>query len=436
MANHNDFYIGIDLGTTNSVIAWGQLDPVENLVEPEIIPISMLNIDETIEEKELLPSCVYFREGDAPIVGEYAKAKIGQAEIERTAKSFKIEMGNRDWKEEINGKTYNATDLSSMVLRTLKEGAEEQFFKNIPFPDNVAIAVPASFEDEMKVETLEAAHRAGFKAPVLVDEPIAVLHSFHNVACMGGVPEFRFDLGTSKLVLVFDFGGGTLDVSLHEVSYGRDIYDLQIDSKKKEISRFTKIGGDNFDRELANFLLGKYQGGESDQPCNSPERKGLVAKFQLYAEIAKIELCSRSEIWQIHNQNVELDPNSIKARINEVPFGGKPFTYELSLSEYGECVESFLARDLTLDSVDQYNPSSEADNIIDPILYVLKEAQKRRGYIPKPDIVLLNGSMAKLHTIQKRLEEFFGFSPVEFGESESAIARGAVAWLVDTIRNA
>ena len=436
MANHNNFYIGIDLGTTNSVIAWGQFDPVANFVKSEIIKIPMLTIDGEMEEKELLPSCIYFREGDAPIVGEYAKWKAGSAEIERTAKSFKIEMGNRDWKQKIDGAPYNAIDFSSKVLRALKEGAERTVFKNIPFPDDVAIGVPASFEKDMKEATECAAKSAGFKNPVLVDEPVAVLHSFHNVACMGGVPEFRFDLGTPKLVLVFDFGGGTLDVSLHEVSYGRDMYDLQIDSDDKEVSRFTKIGGNNFDRKLANFLLGKYQGEESNQPCNLPEGKGLAAKFQLYAEVAKIELCSRSEIWKIYKQNVELDPNSIKAQINGVPSGGKPFTYELSLSEYEECVESFLARDLTLDSVDQYNPSLEADNIIDPILDVLKKAQKRRGYIPKPDIVLLNGSMAKLYTIQKRLEEFFGFSPVEFGESESAIALGAVGWLVNEIRNA
>lgn len=441
MANNN-IYIGIDLGTTNSVIAWGRFDSEKNTVEPQVIEIPMLNINEEVVARSLLPSCIYFREKDVPIVGEYGKSRTSPVEVNRITKSFKTEMGRNDWQRQIDGEFYSAADLSSKVLMQLKGGAEQTLFRNIPFPDDVAIAVPASFEDEMREATMSAARLAGFKNPILVDEPVAVLHDFHNCLCSGDIPtdrreEFNFE-PPGKLVLVFDLGGGTLDVSLHQVKYGQDQRDLRTIEIEK--SRFTKIGGNNFDEKLAGFLLKKYQ--EEEDPSQLPnplEKSELAAKFQLYAEDAKIRLSNQIGVWQSfygHSDEDELDPNSVKGVINGIPYKNKPFNYELSLSEYEKCVESLLAPELTLDSVDLYNPPEEPDNIIDPILYVLKEVEKKSGSIPKPNIVLLNGSMAKLYTIQQRLEDFFGFPPIDVVDMDLAVARGAVVYLVEKIRSA
>lgn len=432
MANPN-ICIGIDLGTTNSVIAWGRFDPEENTVDPQIIEIPMLTVNEEVVERPLLPSCIYFREDDVPIVGEYGKSRFSPAEVKRTTKSFKTEMGN-DWKKQIDYKTYNATDLSSKVLTKLKGGAEETLFRNISFPNNIAIAVPASFEPHMRRATEKAAQLAGFKNPALINEPVAALYDFYNRLCTGEIPPREdFNFASKKLILVFDLGGGTLDVSLHEV-YGQDLGDLKV--TEVEVSRFTKIGGNNFDQKLTDFLVKKYQEENSDQ-LNSLEDSELAAKFQLYAEGAKIRLSNQIEIWKsFYGQSDELDPDSVKEEINGIPAKGKSFIYELSLSKYEECVKSLLGRDLTLDSVDQYNLSKDPDNIIDPILHVLKKSKNTLGYIPKPDIVLLNGSMAKLHTIQKRLENFFGFPPVDVGDMDLAVARGAVVYLMEEIRNA
>lgn len=426
MANHN-ICIGIDLGTTNSVIAWGRFNPEENAVDPQVIEIPMLNTNEEVIERRLLPSCVHFREGDAPIVGEYGKSRTSQSELDRTFRSFKTKMGiDRD------DTSYNATYLSSRVLEQLKSGAEQTLFRNIPFPDNVAIAVPASFEPHMCEATMKAAQLVGFKNPILVDEPIAAIHDFHDLTRLAGGMLFeRFDFSTPKLVLVFDLGGGTLDVSLHEVCSGRTQLDLEISTEEK--SRFTKIGGDDFDQKLTYFLINKYQEEDPDQSVGHE----LKAKFRLYAEGAKIRLSTEIEQRQsFYGQIDELDPDSFTKEIKGIPAKGKSFSYELSLSEYEKCVESLLGRDLTLDSVDQYNLSKDPDNIIDPILYVLKKRKNTLGYIPKPDIVLLNGSMAKLYTIQKRLKDFFGFPPVDVGDMDLAVARGAVVYLVKEIRNA
>lgn len=408
MANDN-ICIGIDLGTTNSVMAWGEVDSKN--VEPEIIDVRMFNKDGALVSTQLLPSCVHFPIGkNYPIVGEYGKGFIDPNNVKRTARSFKINMGNKNWSQEIDGKSYSAIDFSSMVLRHLKESAERTLFSNIPFPDNVAIAIPASFERHMQEATYFAAKKAGFKKPELVWEPEAVLCDLEIRMSRGETGHIDFDFEIPKSVLIFDLGGGTLDVSLYEVHFGTNTLDLQ--PKRIAISRFTGIGGDNFDQKLAEYLLQKYE------VVDTSKKEELEHRFRLDAENAKIELSTQIEIWKIFGQSDELDTDSISAE-----------TCELSLSQYAEGVEELLADHLTWESIDQYNPSRKPQNIIDPIFDVLKKSEKILGSIPKPDIVMLNGSMAKTYTIQKRLETFFGFPPVDVGDMDLNVARGAVAYL-------
>ena len=184
-----------------------------------------------------------------------------------------------------------------------------------------------------------------------------------------------------------------------------------------ERSNSTNIGGDDFDQELADYLLQKY--GEIDNTSGEEE---LPHIFRLEAEKAKIELSLQIEIWKRFGQSDELDMDSIRAG-----------TSKLSLIECGKGVEKLLAHDLTWDSIDQYNPPKKPENIIDPIFDVLKKSEEELGHIPKPDIVMLNGSMAKTYAIQKRLETFFEDLPVEIGDVELNVALGAVAYLAKRI---
>ena len=434
MANDN-ICIGIDLGTTNSVIAWGKVDSKN--VEPEIIDVRMYNEEGALVSTPLLPSCVHFPIGKHyPIVGEYGKGFTDPDNEKRTAKSFKINMGDKSWSKKIDGKSYNATDFSSMVLRHLKESAERTLFRNIPFPDNVAIAVPASFEPHMEEATLDAAREAGFKNPVLVQEPEAVLHDLEMRMSLGGVAHTDFDFKMPKLVLIFDLGGGTLDVSLYKVHFGEDQRDLQ--EKEIAVSRFTDIGGDDFDEELADHLLRQYRalsgftdiGGDNFdeelanyllqeyEVVDNSQQAGLKHRFRLEAEKAKIELSTQTETLKTYWEIDESDTDSIRAG-----------TSKLSLIEYEEGVKKLLAHHLTWDSIDQYNLPEKSENIIDPIFDVLKKSEKKLGHIPKPEIVMLNGSMTNTYAIQKRLETFFGFPPVDVGNLALNVARGAVAHL-------
>ena len=447
MANSN-ICIGIDLGTTNSVMAWAR---VGTEIEPKIIEIPMLNSNGETKWHTLLPSCVYFPQkdekvteivGNSPIVGEYGKMLTKASAIDRTEKAFKLQMGMDKEKKAIASKEHSATELSSIVLRHLRERVEHTYFRKINFPDHVAIAVPASFEPSRREATKEAALSAGFKKPELVEEPIAAIHDFHNR--MGrNIPFDRFGFSsTPKLVLVFDLGGGTLDVSLHQVKQGEDQYDLQIDSqfgpeKNRLTSRFTEIGGNDFDKELVEFLKKKYQEKTSNQSMADEEEEELEQQFQQYAENAKIELSIQLENWKsYYGTSEKVDPESFKVNINEILSENKFFSYDLSLNEYEQCIESFLAPNLNLGSIDNYKLNKDdPKNIIDPILHVLKKGQEVTGSIPKPDIILLNGSMARLYTIQKRLEDFFGFPPVTIGNFELAVARGAAAYMAQEIRS-
>ena len=219
-----NYYIGIDLGTTNSVMAWGSLNPRTNQLETKIVEVKMMIERGGTGKKELLPSCVYFKEGGPPIVGEYAKTMIGRTN--RVVKSIKSEMGTQT-AFDFDGSTYNPAVISSQILRHLAASAQSLF--NF-IPDDVVITVPASFDSDMREATIEAAKLVGFRTQeddgsprdILLDEPRAALYDFVNRQNKGEIPETRISFHEPQTVLVFDLGGGTLDVSLHRVSYQQE----------------------------------------------------------------------------------------------------------------------------------------------------------------------------------------------------------------------
>lgn len=466
MAIHN-ICIGIDLGTTNSAIAWGRIDNADKPIKPQIIRIPRLTTDGTIDKEDLLPSCVYFPElnhprlDTIPIVGEYATGLTGD-DVRRVVRSIKLEMGKeQNIISDGKGKNYNPVDISRLILQQLKGGAEQILFRNIDFPENVAIAHPASFEKKMIEATKDAAEevfgRDKFK---LVEEPIAVFYNFWEQHRYGEIPS-RLEYNKPQLVLIFDLGGGTLDVVLCVVHIAGTERDLQIDEIAK--GRYEDTAGDRFDKQVGTFLLTEYQNELTHKQLQECNNDILEIEFQLYAEQAKHELSLQSEQWEKHRYD-ELDSEQIKAPILQIPDGDKLFEYDLSLDKYEELVSTYLAKTEKLETSFNRDDNSQSSpkNIIDPILYVLKEGQKElrkrqkqpnsiqnraasfryndefyRGKtepnsVLKPDIVLLNGSMTRLPIIPKRLQDFFEMSPDKFekaGNAELAVASGAAIWM-------
>ncbi|MEP7180499.1 MAG: Hsp70 family protein, partial [Pseudonocardiales bacterium] len=183
--------VGIDLGTTNSVVA------VLSGGEPEVIANS--------EGSRTTPSVVAFAKNGEVLVGEVAKRQA-VTNIDRTIRSVKRYMGDPAWKVDIDGKSYNAQEISARVLQKLKRDAES--YLGEPITDAV-ITVPAYFSDAQRQATKEAGTIAGLNVLRIVNEPTAAALAY------------GLDKGDKEqTILVFDLGGGTFDVSLLEIGEG------------------------------------------------------------------------------------------------------------------------------------------------------------------------------------------------------------------------
>ena len=440
-----NYYLGIDLGTTNSVMAWGSINPRTNQLEPKIVPINMMTAYHATQKKSLLPSYIYFEEGRPPNIGEYAK-KMLKVAPDRVVEPIKHLVGAQN-ELEIDGTFYTPAQFLALILIHLAASAKSHFGF---IPDNAIITVPAYFNTKMRAETIKAAELAGFRTTddngnpraILLDQPYAVLYDRINQEIREEVEASLSKSEKPKIVLIFDLGGGALEVSLHQVSYKKKQNRLYITSIARS---YNQIGGNSFDELLAGDLRETFY-----RKFSKPELDGFKVSqfsnaFQQYAEQAKIDLSKQIEF---EKEVGEWDPNKPPDTVTIPPIIGKPMgdeVFELyegfSLKKYEEIIAGLLASRLTLEAVNKLDTENLANNnIIYPILDVLWKVKHRIDItkmekalkedwptFPQADVVLLNGSMTKLHTIQERLAVFFGSTPILLS-SDGAVARGAVVF--------
>src|SRR5206468_7111502 len=223
--------VGIDLGTTNSVVT------VLEGGEPTVIANS--------EGSRTTPSVVAFAKNGEVLVGQSAKNQA-VTNVDRTIRSVKRHMGT-DWKTpEIDGKKYTPQEISARILQKLKRDAET--YLGEPVTDAV-ITVPAYFEDAQRQATKEAGDIAGLNVLRIVNEPTAAALAY-------GLDKGKED----ELILVFDLGGGTFDVSLLEVGKDEDNFStIQV----RATSGDNHLGGDDWDQRVVDHLVNvvKMQGG-------------------------------------------------------------------------------------------------------------------------------------------------------------------------------
>ncbi len=427
MTEEKAFYFGIDLGTTNSLIGWGLFNPKKNTIEPKIVEIPMKAEGGGTTKKQLLPSVVFFKDTDNLFVGEYAKKQYA-LQPQRVSKSVKSKMGT-DYKLELEGKKHTPAEISSHILKMLKSGAKQTFGFDI---EDVVITVPASFDTDMRKATLEAAEMAGFKVKnddgsdrqLLLDEPRAVLYDFINRQNLEEIPSTLLSLKEPKNVLVFDLGGGTLDVSLHKVFYNQN--KERIDFEDIAVSRYTNLGGDQFDEYVRDEFFRIFKAKFNKFAMPESIENQLKARLLELAEQAKIDLSS--ELSNRILMGLKLD-QPVKTDILQPNIvDNKAFETTLTIEEYEQIVSPLLANELSIQSLyESEDVQSDFLNIIDPILDVLRKALER-GMEPKVDAVLLNGGMTKLPLIHKRLKSFFGFDPIQIMDPDKSVARGAVVY--------
>jgi molecular chaperone DnaK len=241
--------VGIDLGTTNSVVS------VLEGGDPVVIPNS--------EGSRTTPSVVAFAKNGEVLVGEVAKRQA-ITNPERTIRSVKRHMGT-SWSIDIDGKAYNSQEISARTLMKLKRDAEAYLGDTVT---QAVITVPAYFDDAQRTATKEAGQVAGLEVLRIINEPTAAALAY-------GLDKE----GEDQTILVFDLGGGTFDVSVLEIGDG--VFEV------KSTHGDTKLGGDDWDQEVIDWLITSFK---NDHGVDLSKDKMALQRLKEAAEKAKIEL--------------------------------------------------------------------------------------------------------------------------------------------------
>ncbi|MEU9851081.1 molecular chaperone DnaK, partial [Streptomyces sp. NPDC047985] len=250
--------VGIDLGTTNSVVS------VLEAGEPTVIT--------NTEGARTTPSVVAFAKKGEVLVGEVAKRQA-VTNVERTARSVKRHMGDARWRfpesGDIDGKRFTAQEISARVLQKLKRDAEAYLGDDVK---DAVITVPAYFNDAQRTATKEAGQIAGLNVLRIINEPTAAALAY------------GLDKENDQTILVFDLGGGTFDVSLLEIGEGL--------VEVKATNGDTHLGGDDWDQRVVDHLVERFKNGYG---VDLSKDKMALQRLREAAEKAKIELSSATE---------------------------------------------------------------------------------------------------------------------------------------------
>ncbi|KQP78314.1 Fe-S protein assembly chaperone HscA [Aeromicrobium sp. Leaf289] len=244
--------VGIDLGTTNSVVA------VLEGGEPTVIA--------NAEGARTTPSVVAFAKDGEVLAGEVAKRQ-GVTNVDRTIRSVKRHVGT-DWKTEVDGKSFNPQQISAFILQKLKRDAEAYLGETVT---DAVITVPAYFNDHQRQATKEAGEIAGLNVSRIINEPTAAALAY------------GLDKGDEQTILVFDLGGGTFDVSLLEIGDGV----IEV----KATSGDNNLGGDDWDNAVVDWIVSTFK---SKTGIDLTKDKMAMPRIREAAERAKIELSSSS----------------------------------------------------------------------------------------------------------------------------------------------
>ncbi|HLU42236.1 MAG TPA: Hsp70 family protein, partial [Microthrixaceae bacterium] len=283
--------VGIDLGTTNSVVS------VLEAGEPVVIP--------NAEGARTTPSVVAFAKDGEVLVGEVAKRQA-VTNADRTIRSVKRHMGT-NWSTEIDGKKYTAQEISARTLMKLKRDAEAYLGDTVT---QAVITVPAYFDDAQRTATKEAGQIAGLEVLRIINEPTAAALAY-------GMDKEAED----QTILVFDLGGGTFDVSVLEIGDG--VFEV------KSTHGDTHLGGDDWDQRIIDWLVESFK---NDHGVDLSNDKMALQRLKEAAEKAKIELS------QVTQTQINLP------FITATDAGPLHLDYTLTRSKFQEMTEDLIER--------------------------------------------------------------------------------------------
>jgi len=365
--------IGIDLGTTNSCVA------VMEGSEPTVIPNS--------EGKRTTPSVIAFVEDGEIKVGDPAKRQavtnptktissikrfmgntFTESSKEAKRAAYKVVKGDNDTaRVDIDGRMYTPQELSAMILQKMKKTAEDYLGHSVT---EAVITVPAYFNDSQRHATKEAGEIAGLKVRRIINEPTAAALAY-------GMDK----KGTNQKIVVFDFGGGTHDVSILELGDG--VFEvLSTDGD-------THLGGDDVDQKIINWLAEEFKNDENIDLRDDPM---ALQRLKEAAEKAKIELSAAAQ--------TEINLPYVTATAS----GPKHLVRTLSKSKFEQLIDDLVKRTIA------------------PCEKALKDAGLSKSDI---DEIILVGGSTRIPAVQEAVEKFFGKKPNKGVNPDEVVALGA-----------
>ncbi|HVE78130.1 MAG TPA: molecular chaperone DnaK [Gemmatimonadaceae bacterium] len=371
-----DKVIGIDLGTTNSVVA------VMEGGDPVVIP--------NAEGGRTTPSVVGFTKDGERLVGQIAKRqavtnpqntvfsikrfmgrRISEVTDEIKRVPYKVVSGPNDLAVvEVQGKRYTAPEISAMILQKMKQTAEDYLGQRV---EKAVVTVPAYFNDAQRQATKDAGKIAGLDVLRIINEPTAAALAY------------GLDKKKDEKVAVFDLGGGTYDISVLE------LYDVE-GSRQFEVKATngdTHLGGDDFDQRVIDWIVGEFK---RDQGIDLSKDPMALQRLKEAAEKAKMELST------VNSTDVNLP------FITADQSGPKHLNYSLSRAKFEQLVDDLIQR------------------TIPPMEQALKDAGLKPGDI---DEVLLVGGSTRIPKIQEIVRKFFGKEPNKGVNPDEVVAIGA-----------
>jgi molecular chaperone DnaK len=371
-----DKVIGIDLGTTNSVVA------VMEGGDPVVIP--------NAEGGRTTPSVVGFTKDGERLVGQIAKRqavtnpqntvfsikrfmgrKMSEVKEEVTRVPYKVASGKNDVSTvEVQGKQYTPPEISAMILQKMKQTAEDYLGQKV---DKAVVTVPAYFNDSQRQATKDAGKIAGLDVLRIINEPTAAALAY------------GLDKKKDEKVAVFDLGGGTYDISVLE------LYDVE-GSRQFEVKSTngdTHLGGDDFDQRVIDWLVAEFK---RDQAIDLSKDPMALQRLKEAAEKAKMELST--------TQSTDINLPFITADQS----GPKHLNYSLTRAKFEQLVDDLIQRTL------------------EPMKKALADANMKPSDI---DEVLLVGGSTRIPKIQQVVKDFFGKEPNKGVNPDEVVAIGA-----------
>ena len=365
--------IGIDLGTTNSCVS------VMEGSEPTVIP--------NAEGKRTTPSVIAFVEGGEIKVGDPAKRqavtnptktissikrfmgnKYSESDQEAKRAAYKVSKGDNDTpRVDIDGRLYTPQELSAMILQKMKKTAEDYIGAEV---SRAVITVPAYFNDSQRQATKEAGEIAGLKVERIINEPTAAALAY-------GLDK----KSTDQKIVVFDFGGGTHDVSILELGDG--VFEVLATDGD------THLGGDDVDQKIINWLADEF---EKEEQMDLRQDPMALQRLKEAAEKAKIELSSSTQ--------TEINLPYVTATAS----GPKHLVKSLSRAKFEQLIDDLVKRTIA------------------PCEKAMKSAGLSKSDI---DEIILVGGSTRIPAVQEAVEKFFGKAPNKGVNPDEVVAIGA-----------